>query len=92
MKILQLTQRLPPAPGGVEEHVLQISKRLAKKGHKVIIFISDLEREISHLPACHMGRNPYFSWRGVTIEATGLDEGMSCNCFRGDSEPIGFMG
>ena len=45
MKILQLTQRFPPAPGGVEEHVFQISKRLARRGHEIVVFTSDLERD-----------------------------------------------
>lgn len=45
MKILQLTQRFPPAPGGVEEHVFQISKRLAQKGHEIVVFTSDLEKD-----------------------------------------------
>jgi glycosyltransferase involved in cell wall biosynthesis len=37
--------RFPPAPGGVETHVLQISKVLKKRGHHVKVFSSDLYTE-----------------------------------------------
>jgi len=40
-----LTQRFFPAIGGVEEHVLQISKGLISRGHSVTIFTSDLEKD-----------------------------------------------
>jgi glycosyltransferase involved in cell wall biosynthesis len=45
LRILQLTQRFFPALGGVEEHVLQISKRLVNAGHYVTIYTSDLEKD-----------------------------------------------
>ncbi len=45
MKVLMTGIRFPPAPGGAETHMLEISKRLAKQ-HDVRIFTSDLYREI----------------------------------------------
>ncbi len=45
MKILQLCTRFPPAPGGVETHVLEISKRMRLSGHEVSVFTSDLYSE-----------------------------------------------
>ncbi len=40
MKILQVSVGYPPYIGGVEEHVRNISERLAKK-HNVTIFVTD---------------------------------------------------
>src|SRR4051812_13147164 len=37
MTILFLARRFYPQVGGVEKHVLEISKRLVEKGHKVIV-------------------------------------------------------
>ena len=45
MKLAQLSTRFPPAPGGVERHVLEISKRLVARGHAVTALTSDLYRE-----------------------------------------------
>ena len=45
MRILQLCTRFPPAPGGVETHVLEISKRMRGAGHDVRVFTSDLFSE-----------------------------------------------
>lgn len=45
MKVLQLCTRFPPAPGGVETHVLEISKRMRAAGHDVVVFTSDLYSE-----------------------------------------------
>jgi glycosyltransferase involved in cell wall biosynthesis len=44
MKIIQVCPFFYPVEGGVEEHVLQISKRLRKIGHSVTIFTSDSSR------------------------------------------------
>jgi glycosyltransferase involved in cell wall biosynthesis len=41
MKIVQICPFFYPVKGGVEEHVLQISKELFKRGHVVTIFTSD---------------------------------------------------
>jgi glycosyltransferase involved in cell wall biosynthesis len=46
MKILKLTVRFPPAPGGVEFQQLAICKELARRGHEVEVFSSDLYTEI----------------------------------------------
>lgn len=43
MKILFLARRFYPQIGGVEKHVLEISKLLVKKGHKVVV-IAELEK------------------------------------------------
>jgi D-inositol-3-phosphate glycosyltransferase len=45
VKIAQLSTRFFPAPGGVERHVLEISKRMAGRGHAVTELTSDLSRE-----------------------------------------------
>lgn len=45
VRILQLCTRFPPAPGGVETHVLEISKRMMGAGHDVRVFTSDLYSE-----------------------------------------------
>jgi glycogen synthase len=45
VKIAQLSTRFPPAPGGVERHVGEISRRLAQRGHRVTAFATDLYRE-----------------------------------------------
>jgi glycosyltransferase involved in cell wall biosynthesis len=41
MKIIQVCPFFYPVEGGVEEHVLQISKQLTKNGHNVTILTSD---------------------------------------------------
>jgi glycogen synthase len=45
VKLAQLSTRFPPAPGGVERHVLEISRRLVARGHAVTALSSDLYRE-----------------------------------------------
>jgi glycosyltransferase involved in cell wall biosynthesis len=44
MRIIQVCPFFYPVEGGVEEHVLQISKRFRKTGHSVNIFTSDSSR------------------------------------------------
>jgi glycosyltransferase involved in cell wall biosynthesis len=41
MKILQITNRFYPAVGGVETHVLNLSKQLVSRGHSVSVYCSD---------------------------------------------------
>lgn len=41
MRILQVTPRFPPAIGGVEEHVYQVSRELARRGHDVTVITSN---------------------------------------------------
>jgi len=45
VNILQLCIRFPPAPGGAETHVYEISKELIKRKHNVGVFTSDLYTE-----------------------------------------------
>lgn len=45
MKVAQLSTRYPPGPGGVERHVAEIAPRLARRGHRVEVFTSELYRE-----------------------------------------------
>lgn len=42
MKIIQITPFYPPHLGGMENVVKEISENLAKKGHKVTVFTSDI--------------------------------------------------
>lgn len=53
MKIAQLSTRYPPATGGVERHVREISGRLGRRGHTVDVLTSDLLSEFpwQRLPA-----------------------------------------
>lgn len=41
MRIVQVTPRFPPAIGGVENHVYNISIELVKRGHKVVVITSN---------------------------------------------------
>jgi glycosyltransferase involved in cell wall biosynthesis len=45
LKVLQLCLRFHPAPGGVETHVLEISKVLKAHGHDVEVYTTDLYKE-----------------------------------------------
>lgn len=46
MKIIQATITYPPAIGGADEYVRQISERLTKRGHNVQVYTSDLRQHI----------------------------------------------
>ena len=46
MKILQTCIRFPPAPGGAETHVLEISKLLQDHGYDITVYTSDLYKEV----------------------------------------------
>jgi len=50
MHITQVTPRFPPAVGGLEEHVYQISLELLKRGHEVTVITSDEVDEKTSLP------------------------------------------
>jgi glycogen(starch) synthase len=41
MRIIEVAPRFPPAIGGVEEHVYQISRELVKRGHNVAVVTSN---------------------------------------------------
>ena len=45
MKVAQLTTRYPPAPGGVERHVVELAPRLAARRHRIEVYTSELYRE-----------------------------------------------
>jgi glycosyltransferase involved in cell wall biosynthesis len=53
VKLVQVSTRYPPAPGGVERHVREVSSRLVQRGHTVTAVATDLYREIpwQRLPA-----------------------------------------
>ncbi len=46
MRVLQLTQRFPPAIGGVENHVLNLASKLTESGLRVDVFASDSMRDV----------------------------------------------
>jgi glycosyltransferase involved in cell wall biosynthesis len=46
MKILQTCIRFPPAPGGAETHVLEVSKLLSERGYDLTVYTSDLYKEV----------------------------------------------
>jgi glycosyltransferase involved in cell wall biosynthesis len=46
LKVLQTCIRFPPAPGGAETHVLEISKLLKAKGYELTVYTSDLYKEV----------------------------------------------
>ncbi len=46
MRVLQLTQRFPPAIGGVEDHVLHLSLKLRERGVDVRVATTDLRRDV----------------------------------------------
>ena len=45
MRVLQLTQRFPPALGGVESHVYHLAMDLSKTGISTEVFTTDLQRD-----------------------------------------------
>ncbi len=45
MKVLELTQRFPPAIGGVEEHVFHLARGLSQAGDDVEVLTTDLLRD-----------------------------------------------
>jgi glycosyltransferase involved in cell wall biosynthesis len=45
VKILELTQRYPPAIGGVERHVERLTQELTRAGHRVEVVTTDLGRD-----------------------------------------------
>lgn len=46
MKIVQVTPRFPPAIGGLENHVYNISLELVKRGHQVVVLTSNDVEEV----------------------------------------------
>jgi glycosyltransferase involved in cell wall biosynthesis len=56
MRILFVTFRFPPAPGGVEYHVYNLAKKLTQYGHNITVFTSDIYKEIplTKLPKAYL--------------------------------------
>ena len=50
MALAQLSTRYPPAPGGVERHVEEISRRLVARGRAVTVYTSRLYHEFPWQP------------------------------------------
>jgi D-inositol-3-phosphate glycosyltransferase len=48
--LAQLSTRYPPAPGGVERHVEEVSRRLVARGRPVTVYTSRLYREFPWQP------------------------------------------
>lgn len=46
MRVVQLTQRFPPALGGVESHVCNLAVGLTKSGVGIEVFTTDLEKDV----------------------------------------------
>jgi glycosyltransferase involved in cell wall biosynthesis len=46
MDVLQTCIRFPPAPGGAETHVLEVSKLLSSRNYNVTVYTSDLYKEV----------------------------------------------
>jgi glycosyltransferase involved in cell wall biosynthesis len=66
MKIVFLARKFYPEIGGVEKHVLEISKRLVKQGHKVTV-ITELEKNTN---------NPNYHSEPSSARLTGKIEGI----------------
>ena len=60
MTILFLARRFYPQIGGVEKHVLEISKLLIKKGHKIIV----ITETITNLASTNVTK---FMVEGITV-------------------------
>jgi glycosyltransferase involved in cell wall biosynthesis len=45
VRIAELSTRYPPGPGGVERHVQEVSRRLARRGHEVHVLTTELYSE-----------------------------------------------
>ncbi len=69
MKVLMTGIRFPPAPGGAETHMLEISKRLAGN-HDITVFTSDLYREIP-FQRMSPGDEGYSSYHGIPVRRFG---------------------
>ena len=66
MKIVFLARKFYPEIGGVEKHVLEISKRLVKQGHKVSV-ITELEKNTN---------NPNYHSDSKSARLVGKTEGI----------------
>lgn len=83
MHVIQVVPRFPPAIGGVEEHVYQISLELARRGHNVAVVTSNeadgkicrLQNEV--MEGMHVYRFPLFMPR-MLRESWFIPEILKC--------------
>jgi glycosyltransferase involved in cell wall biosynthesis len=80
MKIVFLARRFYPQVGGVEKHVLEIGKRLVKKGHKVIV-IAELEKNTNGQDYHSASKSARLTGKVAGIEILRIDPG-SDNWFK----------
>jgi len=45
LRVLMAAIRYPPAPGGAENHVREITNHLVERGNEVVVWTSDMQRE-----------------------------------------------
>ena len=64
LRILLVTRRYPPAPGGVETQVMETANRLGRRGHRVFVYCSDLYRDV---PPQHFTRQDRERLDGVEV-------------------------
>ena len=46
MRVLMVTPRFLPSTGGVETHVAEVARRLAKAGHDVTVLTTDVSGQL----------------------------------------------
>ncbi len=76
MKIASFIQRYPPAVGGSETWCLEVSRFLAKIGHRVKVFTLDINKEEEYW------REPLDSEASVAMGKLMLDEGVLIRRYR----------
>jgi glycosyltransferase involved in cell wall biosynthesis len=74
MKVVFLARRFYPEIGGVEKHVLEISKRLIKQGHKVTV-ITELEKNTNVLNKHSSSESARLTGKVAGIEILRIDTG-----------------
>ncbi len=90
MDILLVTRRFQPAPGGAENQVSEIARRLTERSHRVVVFTTDLYRDVPfqrfrRLASQKCGRIEVRRYRAVPIpcrrkEGTSLAPSMLMSC------------
>ena len=95
-KVLQLTQRFPPAIGGVERHVERLATELYRAGAKVEIVTTDLARDrpFERQPALGEGdafpirRHRAIRWAGLPHGLGIAAPGMFVDAWRSPSDVV----
>src|SRR5947208_5604445 len=67
MKIVMTILRFKPAIGGGEEHVFQLSKKLADRGHDIIVYTSDLATHYTRVSYLNEETIRERNYRGVQV-------------------------